>query len=410
MPVVVQPIIDFKRFVGSLHEASPRAYLGTPHSRIADERTFHAMRKHLTDYYSDVESKYSFLDSGGRVFDCIPIVQQVSLRGRPGRLPEAPRLPEAEERADRVATPAMQLHAHFRDLLGNQMLAPADTIPVRRLTLAEISEFRNLQAFLDRVQPPAAPPPGAVDALHSYAVAEQLVANVGGSSILNVWDPQIPTGALMSLGQVWFTAGAGLSEQTVEAGWQVNPGRYGHTQPVLFTYWTADGYHSTGCYNLTCTGFVQTNGNWMLGGALPFWSSPNGPQAEFHVAFYLHNGQWWLFVEGDPVGYFPTPIYNGGAITNGATRIVFGGETATTDNMTWPPMGSGGPSAAAQWGAVAYQRRMRYFPPGGGSQDPQLATKLPSPWCYAATLSTYGAPWSKTLWYGGTGGNYCAPI
>jgi hypothetical protein len=43
---------------------------------------------------------------------------------------------------------------------------------------------------------------------------------------------------------------------------------YGNTKPCLFVYWTADDYHSTGCYNLSCTAFVQTNKNWAFGGAL----------------------------------------------------------------------------------------------------------------------------------------------
>jgi hypothetical protein len=415
--VFAQPIMEFRQFIDSLQSARADEYLGVPHSRIADEQAFANIQAHLADYYAGVEPVHSFLDANGSVFDCIPVEQQFSLRGQRERLPKAPELPGDADASARssaeVGMPVVQLHARFTDQVGNQMLAPEGTIPVQRLTLAHLAGFPDLPSFLRKHHPspaPQVPPPPHSPPqrqLHQYATAQQDVGNVGGRSILNIWDPQVSAPQLMSLSQVWFTIAD--RSQTVEAGWQVNPARYGNTKPVLFTYWTSDGYHTTGCYNLLCHGFVQVNGAWMLGGAFPFWSSSNGPQCEIPIAYLLDGGRWWLFVGGQPVGYFPTSIFQGGAMAQGSTRIVFGGEATTTNNQSWPPMGSGAFAAAQQWQVVAYQRQIQYFPTAGGRHDADLAAALPAPWCYTAIPTKYNAPWNATLWFGGTppSGGHC---
>lgn len=413
MTDVLAPIRKFEEFVDSLQTVGSARYLNVPHSRIADEQAFTEIRTHLTSYYAGVEPVYSFIDANGAIFDCIPVEQQVSLRGKGGRVPEAPELPgHATTKTSRLTSGDIrvtQLHPRLTDPLGNQMLAPEGTIPVRRLTLEDLAGFESLRTFLEK---PSALMSGAPlqPQIHQYATAQQTVRSIGAGSILNVWDPQIAAGQLMSLSQIWIAAGQDDNEQTVEAGWQVNPGRYGNSKPVLFTYWTADHYRSTGCYNLTCAGFVQTSNNWMLGGALPFWSSTGGPQWAIQLDYFLFQGRWWLFVEGEAVGYFPKSIFNGGAMATGSTRIVFGGEVATTNNATWPPMGSGSRPAANNWKQVAYQRQIHYFLATSGRKDASLDPLVPAPWCYGATAAKYSRPWKETLWFGGSGGANCAPI
>ncbi|OMO66914.1 hypothetical protein CCACVL1_20937 [Corchorus capsularis] len=48
----------------------------------------------------------------------------------------------------------------------------------------------------------------------------------------------------------------------------VNPLLYGDTRTRIFTYWTTDAYRETGCFDLTCSGFVQTSPKYSLGAAL----------------------------------------------------------------------------------------------------------------------------------------------
>lgn len=48
----------------------------------------------------------------------------------------------------------------------------------------------------------------------------------------------------------------------------------------------ADNYEGTGCYNLKCPGFVQTNKKILLGGALEPTSLYNGQQYEFPLKIW----------------------------------------------------------------------------------------------------------------------------
>jgi Neprosin len=213
---------------------------------------------------------------------------------------------------------------------------------------------------------------------------------------------------VFSLSQHWYTAGSGGGLQTAEVGWQVYPQLYGSTQPVLFIYWTADDYQSTGCYNLSCTAFVQTSNTWALGGALAPVSTAGGQQYELQMGYYLFEGNWWLYVNGgaaaNAVGYYPTSIYRSGAMAAKAAEIDYGGEVVGT--TSWPPMG-GGAFANQGWQHAAYQRDIRYFPAAGGNVSATLAAVAASPNCFTAAVSMQAAPWNETLYFGGPGGTNC---
>ena len=228
---------------------------------------------------------------------------------------------------------------------------------------------------------------------------------------MNIWNPSIGADEVdrFSLSQHWYVGGNGPNTQTAEVGWQVYPLMYHSSEPVFFIYWTADNYGSTGGYNLTRPGFVQTNNSWTLGGTLVPVSVTNGPQYEIEVAFYLNQGNWWLYV-GDTdashaIGYYPTSIYNNGAMASKASSIDYGGEVVSS-TTSWPPMGSG-TFASEGWLKAAYQRDIFYFPTAGGtSYANDLAVKLTSP-CYTANVINSNPPWNETLWFGGPGGTNC---
>jgi Neprosin len=419
MSVSERPIIPFTQFVQSLRAARAEHFLNVPTSNMADESAFNEMRAHLTNYYDNVTCAHSFVDVNGSVFDCIPVEQQISRRGQSGAIPTAPDLPAAVAQTAAPPPPAgqlLQLHPDLRDPFSNQMLAPDGTIPVRRMTLEDMSRFRTLRHYMQKSPRNGGglPPPGAagrsapqVAATHRWAHAYENVGNLGGASYVNVWDPQIGANQIFSLAQHWYVGGSGSRLQTAEVGWQVYPGLYQNTKPCLFIYWTADDYQSTGCYNLTCSAFVQTNKNWALGGALSPWSVAGGAQYELFIAYYLVGGNWWLYLGGgaasNTVGYYPTSIYRGGAMASHASEIDYGGEVVGT--TSWPPMG-GGAYAAAGWQHAAYQRQIQYFPTGGGRTNASLTPSANAP-CYTSLVVNYAAPWNETVWFGGPGGTNC---
>jgi len=252
------------------------------------------------------------------------------------------------------------------------------------------------------------PVPPEIAATHRYAHSAQNVDNRGGHSYLNIWDPPIGANQIFSLSQHWYSGGIGAGLQTAEVGWQVYPQMYGNTKPVLFIYWTADAYQSTGCYNLTCSAFVQTNNAWPLGGAFSSWSTAGGQQYEIELAYFLSDGRWWLYINGeagsDAIGYYPVSIYRNGALASGASGIDYGGEVV--GSTSWPPMGSGA-FANTGWQHAAYQKDIRYYLPGGGTTNASLIGSATSPQCYTQTFDSYNPPWNATLFFGGPGGSNC---
>jgi hypothetical protein len=210
--------------------------------------SFEAKRQHLLALYKDVKAEHSFADGSGQIFDCVPRDRQPALTKRGERLATPPDLP-AMKSTPRSTGPIKPLLPVARtDRHGNAMACPVGTVAIRRVTLEEMSRFESLEHFLRkgprshrrRASQPTAPAEAAdpFDPPHEYAHAYQEVNNVGGRSILNIWAPAAAGNRTFSLSQQWYAASGPSGLQTVEAGWQVCPAKYGHAMPVLFTYWT----------------------------------------------------------------------------------------------------------------------------------------------------------------------------
>jgi hypothetical protein len=426
-------ILPHRAFTETVRAADFERYRIDPRTRVANVQAFREMQNHVQQLYEGVEVMDSFEDAGGHVFDCIPIEQQPSLRGHVGPIPQPPDLTQVLQGGAPVPrAPVVDRNREEPpyDRHGNQMQAPPGTIPIRRVTLDELSRFQNLREFFRKdpiiprspgtlTMPPRsrAVPKRVVPTVpdvdtgknHRYAYTHQTVDNVGAHNSMALYAPMVDGNQIFSLAQHWYAAGTGAGHQTLEIGWQVYPGKYGHANPVLFIYWTADNYASTGNYNLDAPAFVQTNSAWTIGGALSPVSTVGGQQMEIEVGVYLFNGNWWLYMGGiaaeNAIGYYPTSLYQGGAMATKATEILFGGETVCT-TVSWPGMGSGA-FAADGWQQAAYQRNIYYFPPGGGAQWAVLTPEQPSPACYTLTLSSAAAPWGVYFFFGGAGGGDC---
>jgi hypothetical protein len=399
-----------------------------PRTRVTNENSFREMQIHVENLYRGVQALHSFEDSAGRVFDCVPINEQPSLRGYSGEIPRAPDLnPVLQGRPAQRSAPSiapMMREEVRRDRHGNLAQAPPGTIPIRRVTLDELVRFPDLRSYFRKEgsprqyarreavptgPPPSLPDPSDTRKNHRYAYTHQDVDNIGGHSSLAVYQPTIDANQIFSLAQHWYSGGSGNGHQTLELGWQVYPNKYGHAQPVFFIYWTADNYINTGAYNLDAAGFVQTNGAYTVGGALSPVSTKGGQQWEVELGVYLWEGNWWVYMGGlapeNAVGYYPTSIYAGGQLATSAQQILYGGETVCKD-VSWPGMGSGS-WAADGWMQAAYQRNIYYFPPGGGAQWASLTPEQPSPACYSMALASAAAPWGVYFFYGGPGGGDC---
>ena len=413
---MAEGIQSFREFVQSVASARHEDFRTRADAKVESAAAFEEMRQHVLYLYRDVEARHTFLETGGQIVDCIPIEQQPAARCRQGKISTPPPFPKLvdtyEAPSDRASTskeapkpgpqskktPPPQLDPSFRDRFGNQMWCPPRTIPMIRVTLEKMSRFRNLRDFFSKA------PDGFV---HRHAVGFQSILNSGGMGSLNTWQPAVEFDQVFSLSQLWFIGGTGAAMQTVECGWQVYPGKYPTLLPCLFIYWTKANYApGTGCYNLDCDAFCQTDSSFVLGGAL----SPSQPgvdtQVQFRMGFVLAQGEWWFYLGGQPVGYYPAEIYDGGALTNGAGLIQAGGETVP--NASFPPMGSGAfPDSG--FGLAAYQSDIRYSRLSGGLLIANLDPFQSSPACYTVAIATNSgvADWNTYLFFGGPGGQSC---
>ena len=380
--------ISFARFLEEVRKASS----GDFPDAAASGGEFEEMRAHLLELYQDVEVLHSFEIAEEQLADCVPIDRQPALR-RPGmedhRIaspPEFPALPVAPEGLE-ATTVSTNLPAGL-DRHGNERACPEGSFPMRRITLEEMTRFETLGDFFAKVPGGGGHPDlvlAAEASTHYYAHARQTVANRGGTSRLNLWSPTAASGH-MSLSQQWTVAGSGSSLQTVEGGWQVYPVKYVTSLAVPFIFWTPDAY-ATGCYNLDCPGFVQTNAGWVLGA--PFssgsYSVSGGTQMVFDQAWYYDSGNWWLEINGYAIGYYPGSLYGTGPLATGAATVVdFGGEDS--GSSTALEMGSG-QFADAGYQYAAFQNKIYYYNPSGFADIAVLSAHETNPSCYTIDLT-----------------------
>jgi hypothetical protein len=405
----------FPSLKASLDSVSPTTYKALSaraESKVAHEEALEDMKTHILKLYDKIEAEHSFMDETGAIYDCIPIEQQPSLKGkRPPEAPDAPPAAGGQYEARKDSFVGSPLGPDRKDRHGNAMQCPAETVPMRRVTLEDLSRFKTLQDFFRKGPGGAGLHPRAgnprVLVWPRWAQAYQFVPNAGGSSTLNIWDPPIGGNHVVSCSQHSYEGRSGGALQVIECGWHVFPARYGDTRPHLFTYWTADGCNQTGCYNLQCPAFVQTGSTFAPGMALET-SVIGGAMKVITLAYWHTGGRWWLYVNGtaasNAIGYYPDTIFEGGTLAGNASEIYYGGEVLGT--TSFPPMGSGR-FAKERYGKAAYQRSIHYYPPqGGAAVVAELTAEQDWPSCYTAEFVQYQeAPWMATLWFGGPGGN-----
>ncbi|KAE8720509.1 Detected protein of confused Function [Hibiscus syriacus] len=288
---------------------------------------------------------------------------------------------------------------------------PKGTVPIRRTTGKDIlraSSFRRHGRIRRHVRR------DSTGSGHEHAVVfvngDQYY---GAKASLNVWAPQVTNEYEFSLSQIWIISGSfGNDLNTIEAGWQVSPELYGDNYPRFFTYWTTDAYQATGCYNLLCSGFVQTNNKIAIGAAISPMSSYNARQFDIDIMVWKDpkHGHWWLeFGSRLLVGYWPAFLFS--HLRSHANIIQFGGEIVNTRSSgfhTSTQMDSGH-FAEEGFGKVAYFRNLQTV-----DWDNNLLP-LTNPRLLADHSNCYdirqgrNSVWGTYFYYGGPGRNVRCP-
>nr|GMD95462.1 Glycine--tRNA ligase beta subunit like [Ipomoea batatas] len=193
---------------------------------------------------------------------------------------------------------------------------------------------------------------------------------------------------------------------------EVSPEIYGDSRPRFFTYWTSDAYHTTGCYNLLCSGFVQTNRRIAIGAAISPTSSYNGRQFDISILIWKDpkHGHWWLqFGSRVLVGYWPSFLFT--HLRGAGSMVQYGGEVVNkrpSGFHTSTQMGSGH-FAGEGFGKASYFRNLQVVD-WDNSLIPLSNLKLTADHsnCYDIRGGINRA-WGNYFFYGGPGRNSRCP-
>ena len=353
----------------------------------------------------------------GDVLDCVPIERQPAMRSAAMRGHKIQLLPSratlAADRAGKTVgrpgsdgrDPATEAIAAKQEYGSESELCPRRTVPVRRITMDILKNFRTLDDFLRK-----SPPKKGPTAKHQYAHAYRLGDNWGAQTVLNVWGPYTERSDEFSLAQMWVVRGSGSTLETVEAGWQKYRDFYGDYRPRLFIYFTPDNYGSGGCYNLTCGAFVQVNNSVYIGGGFTNVSQHPHPSAawEFKLRWQKDGaeGHWWLKYGDTWVGYYPRSKFDSNGLRSKAGEVDFGGEiTNKGTDHTRTDMGSGH-FPGDGFGYAAYQRQIRYITTANvWGTNPALTDSRSDKDCYDIKVLGSSGDWERYFYFGGPGYN-----
>ncbi|XP_010544508.1 PREDICTED: uncharacterized protein LOC104817130 [Tarenaya hassleriana] len=349
----------------------------------------------------------------GDIIDCVPIANQPAfdhpllrdhiIQMRPSSEPESGLAENTEEKPKAIG----QLWHMYGE-------CPENTVSIRRTKEEDLLRSTSLETFGKKsyrtIQQVVSRDLGA--SVHEYGVTQALNNQVYGSkSYINVWKPFVQQSDEFSLAQTWVVSGSGSDLNTIEAGWQEYQQLYGDYNTRLFIYWTRDAYQHTGCYNLLCSAFVQTDGTFVLGGTLNPTSSYGGTQYEISLLIWRdkNTGNWWLQIQGINVGYWPNTLFT--SLKDSANRVDWGGEivNAQSSGHTNTDMGSGH-FPEEGFGKAAFFRNLEIVDGSNTLRPPpSLGALAPTPNCYNVRIGGAGTSWATHFYYGGPGKNPNCP-
>ncbi|KAL5552838.1 hypothetical protein UlMin_040239 [Ulmus minor] len=344
----------------------------------------------------------------GDLIDCVlshlqPAFDHPLLKGKkPLEPPERPN----EHNPSNIMTEDFQLWSFSGET------CPEGTVPIRRTSEKDMLRASSVRRFGRKVRRHVRRDSTSNGHEHAvgYVSGEQYY---GAKASINVWAPRVSSQYEFSLSQMWVISGSfGDDLNTIEAGWQVSPELYGDNYPRFFTYWTSDAYQATGCYNLLCSGFVQTNNRIAIGAAISPTSSYNGGQFDISLLIWKDpkHGNWWLeFGSGILVGYWPSFLFT--HLRDHASMVQFGGEVVNSRQSgfhTSTQMGSGH-FAGEGFGKASYFRNLQIVD-WDNSLIPlsNLKVLADHPNCYDIQGGINNV-WGNYFYYGGPGRNVRCP-
>ncbi|KAH9307378.1 hypothetical protein KI387_035289, partial [Taxus chinensis] len=369
------------------------------HLGLRSSRKLSRIHKHLRKINKPAIKSIQSPD--GDIIDCINIKKQPAFDHPLLKNHKIKDLPEWPSRfPERVNRTSFSVHtAQTWHLSGH---CPEGSIPVRRTSAEDLMRAESPQNYGRKSHGSTrfSQKPDVINGNgHEHAIAYvQGEEYYGAKATINVWAPRIETMNEFSLSQIWVLSGSfdGWDLNSIEAGWQVSPELYGDSRPRLFTYWTTDSYKETGCYNLLCSGFVQTNSKIAIGAAISPVSKLSGTQYDITMLIWKDpkQGNWWMeFADNTLVGYWPSELFT--HLADHASMVEWGGEVVNTEaggEHTSTQMGSGH-FAQEGFGRASYFRNLEIVDSDNSLRAVDaMATLAEHTNCYNIQ-STYNSDW-----------------
>jgi hypothetical protein len=307
----------------------------------------------------------------GQVLDWIPIESQHPEGKVPSPPPSEPMPPH--DHAHDAQRPVASISFELDDPAAER--GPEGTVPVLRPNFSGLERTVDLKHYLSkrggllvnkhrRNKHESDPSPFG----YFHAIDGQNGTVYGCDGYLSVWDPTINTppgpGDDHSIMQIWLQNYDKPQLQSIEGGWTVDKNLNGDTAPHVFTYYTTNGYtqdgNDLGGYNRLVAGWVQYSASIFPGIRINGASTQGSAQLDIAIKFQLYQGNWWIAVQNQWMGYYPGSLFNGG-VANDAEWLGFGGEiysSLANPALTDDQMGSGR-QAADGWTHAAFARNLR---------------------------------------------------
>ncbi|KAI5436847.1 uncharacterized protein LOC127119277 [Lathyrus oleraceus] len=343
----------------------------------------------------------------GDIIECVishiqPAFDHPLLKGK--RPLNPPERPKSHNKMD-------EMSENFQLWRSSGESCPEGTIPIRRTSEQDMLRANSINTFGKKLRKRVRRDTNSNGHEHAvgYVTGNQYY---GAKASINVWAPRVANQYEFSLSQMWVISGSfGDDLNTIEAGWQVSPELYGDSYPRFFTYWTSDAYQATGCYNLLCSGFVQTNNKIAIGAAISPTSAYTGGQFDISLLIWKDpkHGNWWLeFGSGILVGYWPSFLFT--HLRDHASMVQFGGEIVNSNqgSHTSTQMGSGH-FAREGFGKASYFRNLQVVD-WDNNLIPlsNLRVLADHPNCYDIQGGINNV-WGNYFYYGGPGRNVKCP-
>ncbi|KAK0603534.1 hypothetical protein LWI29_005999 [Acer saccharum] len=373
----------------------------------------------------------SIKSEDGDIIDCVDINKQPAFDHPALRNHKIQMRPSFDLPTEKLDTRNESSQTVIQQAWHKSGSCPEGTVPIRRIRKQDLLRVASLEQF--GTKPPNIPsatnktdikniisPPSINNTkLHVYSMINRSSAILvtegqyysGAQGDINVWNPTVDLPDDYTTAQIWLKAGSGEIYESIEAGWVVNPKLYGDHGSRIFAYWTKDAYKTTGCFDITCPGFVQTNTKLALGIRLDPVSSSGGPQYFLPIGIYMdpNTGNWWLKIlqnNGVVVGYWPKELF--AYLWRSASLVEWGGEVYSQNVKKHPPhtktqMGSGSFPQTLK-GYAARIKNVRIM-------DTTLKLKYPE-WvdigsdeqdCYSALNDVPGNNVEPVFYFGGPG-------